>query len=234
MELADGGEVDTIMGGLTDEDEDVIPYGRFESETYNRNKWTAVGDFYPETDPHPDGAHAAVFLRVLNRTWGGSPDQTRIGSFVYGGLWTAGACNNEYCGALQLQGDDVTADPEGSEGLQELIEFDLDEFPWGSSSHLYRVQVMEEERLHTLRWTWEHWWRAEAHDLTDDSGPPNYDPAGRIGYSSWIGEWTLEIIFGIEEPNLTNSKLAFGLGPSRSPFTGKVRFERVATNAWDY
>lgn len=60
----------SVGGAITaNNSPDVVPDQEFTTQYPERNKWTAVMDFLPvpATPPPTPGAHAAVFLRVLDR-----------------------------------------------------------------------------------------------------------------------------------------------------------------------
>lgn len=214
-----------VIGGAVTEQNgpDVVPDQEFQTQYPERNKWTAVMDFFPVTSTYEAGAHAAVFLRVLDRTWQTVPDQTRFGAFAYRGPMTLGQdCENEPCGALQFSGDDVTASPAQSAGKQTLFNFPLTELPWNYSSHLYRVQIHERQVFHPLNFQYELRWQAEVWDLTDSN---------LVGQSTEIWEWSLPNILGIAVPSIDSSKLFFGLGPGSS---GGIDVERTGTAWWGY
>jgi hypothetical protein len=158
-------------------------------------------------------SHTGIFVRVHDRTAWNPDNQTHFGCIVYGN-------GNAF---LQLEGDDIT-DP--TKGKQKFLAFTLDENPF-SSSNLYRIQTLEREWFHPLSYVWEPWWRAEVYDLTD--GGPD------IGYRDWVGEWTVENIYGIAVPPLKagskDSKVAFGLGGGNA---NGIDVERTGTSYWRY
>lgn len=219
------GKEATVLGGVTKPTVDVIPDEHFGSSGFvSRNRWIAVMDFYPSQDPNPNGIHAGVFLRVNDREWNGLPDQTRFGSVAWGGYLGDPTCGSSYCGALELLGDDANYENNSVPKLK-LVNFTLSEFPWSFSSHLYRIQILEEERFDPLN-LWQVYWRAEVVDLSDQQ---------TVGSSNWFSEWSVLNNYGIKKPGLTGSKLAIGFGPGQDqPFAGAVDADLVGTAYWIY
>ena len=143
-------KMSSVAGAVTDSSVEVVPAECFDEVTVfprRKDRWSASSDFYAVADTRAGPAHAAVFLRVRDRTWTGdrknemnqyvsttSPEQTRFGAFVYGRNIAAGCCN-VWCGALQITGDDIYApdhpadgDKEGKErGRNALLLFRVEE-----------------------------------------------------------------------------------------------------------
>ena len=124
----------SVAGAVTDSSVDIVPAECFDEVTVfprRKDRWTAFSDFYAIKDTNSGPAHAAVFLRVRDRTWTGerknemgqyvsttSPEQTRFGAFVFGRNTAAGCCN-VWCGALQITGDDIYAPDHPADGEEE-------------------------------------------------------------------------------------------------------------------
>ena len=210
---------------------DVVPDAEFDmsADLSEKDQWTAVSDFYAVNDNNSTAAHAAVFLRVRDRTWGGYPNQTRFGAFVFGRN-TARGCCNLWCGSLQITGDDVYSsdslhegkterrlklfnfpvripqeEDTASSGRQQTEQCRMTGLLWDNSSTLYRVQIIEKKR-YTSDESYRLYWRAQ---VWKDPGGDNVD---LVGDSGWYDEWTIRDIYGIEIPRLGESKLAVGLG----------------------
>lgn len=192
---------------------DVVPDDEFDSGVANRNKWTAVMDFFPVEETDDSSVHAGGFLRVNDRTM----EQTRFGTIAYSGDRSTSPCASEPCGAIQFTGDD---DENPSQLLTELKYFELDEQPWDYPTHLYRVQIIEwEHEVPVLGWHLV--WKAEIWDLTDND---------LIGSSSSYTEYTVSS-WGIDIPGLSDSMIAFGLS---SGDDGGIDNERTGTSYWEY
>ncbi len=116
---------------------------------------------------------------------------------------------------LQFTGDDL-ASP--GHGKSQLFSFAVSPNPFASSD-LARVQIIEREWFHPLSFVWEPWWMAEVHQNGQ-----------RIGYRDWVGSWTLENVYGIGVPDLTGSKLGWGLTGDANG----IDVERTGTAYWIY
>ena len=220
----------SLSGAKSNSEIDFVPDAEFKSSTYERNKWTAVADFFPvvaPVDPDESGVHMGVGIRVEDRTWGGTADQTRFMADIFGGEQDFSPCfvDMEHfpCAALQFTGNDVN---NSSVGKTKLLHFDLDEEPFDFETHLYRTQIVEREVLHPISLTWELKWYMEAWDLTDTNDC--------IGTSLDIWEWTVENVYGVEIPtSLSESNLFFAWGAADSD-DGEVDVERTGTSYWNY
>ena len=211
---------------------DVVPDAEFDmsSDLSEKDQWAAVSDFYPVNDNNSTAAHAAIFLRVRDRTWDDDANQTRFGAFVFGRNMARGCCNL-WCGSLQITGDDVYSTDSSHEGKTKR-RLKLFNFPvrlpqeeetdssgrqqteecsrmtgllWDNSNTLYRVQIIEKKRF-TPTMSHRLYWRAQ---VWKDPGGNDVD---LVGDSGWYDEWTIRNIYGIEIPRLGGSKLAVGLG----------------------
>jgi hypothetical protein len=226
-----GSQTRSFAGAKTAASVDIVPDQEFDSQgTYpgaERNRWTALADSFPVENPDSASSHLGAFLRVQDRDWSpptGIDEQTRFGTIAYRGPITQSPCTSQWgCGALQLSGDDLSANPPESAPKGKLLYFTLSKKPWSYPSVLFRIQIIEREWFHPLSYVWEPWWMAEVHDLTY--------PGTRIGYRDWIGEWTIENIYGIAVPGLSGSKFAFALSEN---FDGGANTERTGTAYWIY
>jgi len=211
-----GSLLNSIGGGRTPDDLDIVPHQYFNATTSYRNYWTAVQDFYPTSTP-PYGAHTPVCIRVNDRTYDGQPNQTRLCGWTYAG--SHADCNNQPCGALQLTGD------YGSQSTYRhaLYFFALTKngnpfSPFSHQSTRFRAQIHERQALSGWPPQWVTEWRAEVWDL--DETDPNL---ALIGYSSWVTEYMLNNNWGISTPELSvgelgqpgwhSSRYAIGIGP---------------------
>ena len=222
---------------------DVVPDAEFDTSSNlgEKDRWTAVSDFYPVEDNNSMAAHAAVFLRVRDRSWDDRDDQTRFGAFVFGRNMAPGCCNL-WCGSLQITGDDVYAESHPAEPPQEgttkrrlkLINFpvQLPQEETGSTcgqTDSTGGQTEECPRMTGLLWDDScTLYRVQIIEkkerMVSDSSyrlywraqvwmNPGAEDADLVGDSGWYDEWTIRNLYGIEIPQLEGSKLAIGLGP---------------------
>jgi len=207
-----------VAAAVTDPGVDVVPNEYFESSQYERNRWTAVADFWGVNETQHDPAHGGVMFRVNDRTWDGNPDQTRFGTIVYSKEITkTPGCSNEACAGLQIAGDD-SSDPTTSAGA--VFYFSLDEFPWDYPTTLYRAQIQEREVYSQREWKLQ--WLAEVYEVGNST---------LIGDYGWLWQSTVENNLGVDIPELNWSKLMFGVALGRDV---RVDFERCATNYYEY
>ncbi|HEY2933229.1 MAG TPA: hypothetical protein VGK99_15930 [Acidobacteriota bacterium] len=216
-------ELTSVTGAVTREVPtylDVVPDQSFQQSGTERNKWTAVADFYTVPLPplDPLSAHIAVFIRVNNRDWnkelpsiGTYPDQTRFGCYING--------NSQ--GVLQFTGDDLRPSRAGYGNTNQDNLFQLIENPFASSGKLYRVQIIERQVLEAFQ-PWKTFWKAEVYNITDNL---------LIGSSSEINEFTITGNYQIDIPALASSKLGMGFGAGKA---GGVDVERTGTSYWSY
>jgi hypothetical protein len=195
----------SLGGAVSHPQLDIVPDIEFDSEVLERNRWTAVQDFRRAGIPEPGSAHAGAFIRMHDRPNWQPPNPTRFGCIVY----PTGE------GKLQFTGDDLA---EPGQGKSQLFSFTVSPNPFASPD-LARVQIIEREWLHPLRGLWEPWWMAEVHQN-----------GKRIGYRDWVGSWTLENVYGIGVPDLTGSKLGWGLTGDANG----IDVERTGTAYWVY
>ena len=220
-----------VAGAKSSPSVDFVPDAEFDSSTYEKDKWTIVSDFFPVLEPADPQVHAPAALRVNNRVWNGTQDQTRFAGLTFGGNLNKYPCHGEPCGAIQFEADKVGASPPGSLGQQKLLYFPLSQSVFNPTSQqcqsppcLYRSQIMERQYFDVLNLVFELQWRAEVWNLTTNK---------RIGDSNWVWEWSVENSFGIEIPELSNSLIAFGWAPGTDD-DGGIDAERVGTSYWNY
>lgn len=184
-----------------------------------RHKWCAVVDFYGKARYVPTYGHIAVFIRVHDRTWGGTPDQTRFGCFVRGDTsMTEGLTNSPLVpqAAIEFVGDKI----EGSGGQQWVQRFALDEDPFDNPNTKYQVKIIEEEWNSPIT-GWTPQWTAEVWNLDDET---------RIGHLGPYTKYSLRLQ-NIETPPLSGSKIAMGSGPATA---GSIDATRCANAKWQY
>ena len=272
---ADYEKSNSVAGAVTDSSVDVVPVDCFDEVTVfprRKDRWTAFSNFKAITDTNSGPAHAAVFLRVRDRTWTEDTEevvdgisqyvsqpidnQTRFGAFVYGRNTATGCCN-VWCGALQITGDDIYAPDhpaDGEEGKKRgrnaLLLFRVEESAasqtegeteegseseecsgtnllWDDPTTLYQLRIIEEKR-HTYLFDFVLYWKAEVW-----KHPTTGDPI-LVGQRDWTSEWEIRILYGIEIPDLVDSKLAIGLGPLDRHGRTTIHVDRVRTDYWIY
>lgn len=234
-------EKEWTVGGARTTEVDVTPDEEFAdpgipTQSGNeRNKWTAVLDFFPVPPGLvPPGAHVPGFLRVIPRQhkdeFGAFKDnQTRFGSFAFGGPVNA---QNEVCvggpndvkplGALQLTGDSIS-DPDFGKTALRCFEIPYNIFDPAAAGDLYRVQIVERELWSSIE-GWKRRWMAEIWNLSQSA---------KLGGTGWVHEWTVSITYGIAIPDpLGGSKYMMAVGPGKDE--SGVDAERAGTAYWVY
>ena len=231
----------TAAGTVTDSSVEVVPAECFDEATVfprRKDRWSASSDFYAKADTKAGPAHAAVFLRVRDRSWGDPPvpDQTRFGTFVYGRNIAAGCCNT-WCGALQLTGDDIYAPDYPADSSAEgkkraklkLLLFRVEEST-ASQTEGGTEEGSESEQCGGTNLLWDdpdtlyqlRIIEEKKHTYLFDFvlywkaevwKIPTTGDRILVGERDWTSEWEIRILHGIEIPDLVGSKLAIGLGP---------------------
>jgi hypothetical protein len=214
----------TVAAGVSAPGMQVVPMSEFRSQGTDpgdeRNRWTAIMDFYPVLDPLQWSSHAAAMVRVNDRNYSGFDTHTRFGATAYRGPVNQPVCVGEPgCGALQFSGDSKS---QSGTGAQYLFWFKMDHALWSHPDTLYRVQTIEREWFHPLSFVWEPWWRAEVWSLTGSTC---------IGYHDFVGQWTLENLYDIQVPELSGSKILFAQSEGQQ---GGINAEQVGTAYWVY
>ncbi|MBI4454947.1 MAG: hypothetical protein HY644_03510 [Acidobacteria bacterium] len=92
LRLADPTPKTYSVAGAKSADDSFVPDANFTSSASEKDKWTAVMDFYPVSSLS-SGAHAGIFIRVLDRAE--RNEQTRFGCIIY----------TDGTGRLQFEGD---------------------------------------------------------------------------------------------------------------------------------
>ncbi len=209
-----------MMTEYLDPHKKVVPDEDFDSDTLERNLWTAVGDFYPVQAPSLDKVHFGVFIRCHDRPDLDEPNPTHFGTISYdrdaahGGI--CGANDDEGCGGLQFQGGD-----EDGDDIQGLILYELSA---EISSGQHRLQILEREYFHLLNLSWQLQWRSEVWKLGSS-------PA--LGYWDWVWEWTVENVYGVMIPELDGSAFIASYC-CQDGDAGDIDVNYVGTVAWDY
>lgn len=185
-------------------------------------------DYHAKVEYDPIGAHAGVFMRVHNNRqyWDTDADPpqclnetTRFGCYMSGG-----PSDEEFQGAIQLDGDQASGNPKCPLKKKRYLRFfELDENPFDNPGNVYRIQITEEEELNILSGEWVPQWQAEIYNLSAQGSP-------RIGHSDVVTAKVLEAK-GMTIPRLSGSRLAIGSGPGTA---GRVDATFVATNYWIY
>jgi hypothetical protein len=125
------------------------------------------------------------------------------------------------CGAMQLNGDD---DANPGQGAQALLRFQLDEEPWDNPTQLFRVQMIEREVRSESNTAWELFWRSEV-----------WTQSSVIGEKDWVSEWFIEYCLGIKIPELSDSKILFGLSQTAAPnWEGGIDADLVGSAYWTF